>query len=191
MKNLILFSALLLLPLSAKAAFLFDYAVNYSSEKDGSKTGEYDKSRLFHKILLGASVNQKRTLYFGWNINSWSSKLKAGEDTANETSYSVLEMGPRFHWFMNDNYNWYLTGEWNPYAKGDRDKGGENKEISGSSMGFGLGYRFRLSRLVGLGASINYHSYSIAEEKEETTETDVSDKVTHLMPMLVLSIITK
>jgi hypothetical protein len=179
----------LLTSLPAQASFLFDYGLNYSSEKDDTSGGDYEKSRTFHKLFLGASVNQAKTLYFGWNINSWSSSIKQG--TAAENTYSLLEMGPRVSWFLNENRNWYLTFEWNPYAKGKREKASQSRDISGMSYGAGLGYRFRLSKQVGLGAGIHYHSVSISEEKIGSTESDVSDKVNLLMPMIELSFITK
>ena len=103
----------------------------------------------------------------------------------------MLEMGPRLQWFVNDDYNLYFTAEWNPYAKGDRDKAGANKEISGSGIGLGFGYRFRLSRVVGLGASLNYHSLSISEEKSGSTENEVSDSVSNIMPMLELTFLVR
>ncbi|HXH32402.1 MAG TPA: hypothetical protein VNJ01_16495 [Bacteriovoracaceae bacterium] len=183
------FILLLCLPLNSYASFLFNYGLNYTSEKDSSSTGEYDTSRTFHNLFLGASVNGKKTLFFGWNINSWASSLQQG--SAPENSYSMTEMGPKIHWFISDNYNVYLSAEWNPYAKGTRDKVGTSRDISGSSIGVGAGYRFKLSRLVGLGAGLHYHSLSIKEEKVGSTEQDVSDGVTNIMPMLELSILTR
>lgn len=58
-------------------------------------------------------------------------------------------------------------------------------------MGVGAGYRFRLSRLFALGASIHYHSLSLDEEKIGSTENNVSDSITHFMPMLEISILTR
>lgn len=108
-----------------------------------------------------------------------------------ENTYSILEMGPRVHWFLNENQNWYFSAEWNPYAKGEREKSGSNRDISGSSYGVGLGYRFKISRLIGLGASIHYQSLNISEEKIGSSEDDVSDSVRNIMPMLELTILTR
>lgn len=180
---------LLFLPFTAQAAFLLQYGLNYSSQSDDSDgEEEYENSRTFHKALFGASVNDRKTLFLGWNINKWSSSNKQG--TSTENTYSILEMGPRIQWFMNENYNWYLSAEWNPYAKGDREKD-VKKEISGSSIGVGLGYRFKLSKLIGFGAAIHYHSFSIKEEKTGSTENDVSNNLTNLMPMLELTFLTR
>jgi hypothetical protein len=186
MKSLILFY-FLLLPFSAKANLLLQYGLNYSSQEDDSGSGKSSQSRSYNKAFIAASVNGNKTIFFGWNINSWSSSLKQG--SSSEDTYSILEMGPRLQWFMNDDNNLYLTAEWNPYAKGEREKGGAKQDITGSGIGLGLGYRFRLSRLIGFGASLNYQSLSIAEEKTNTTETDVSDSVSNIMPMLELTIL--
>jgi hypothetical protein len=99
----------------------------------------------------------------------------------------MMEMGPRFTYFFSDDYNLYVTGEWNPYAKGER----VDDEISGSSTSFGVGYRFRLNRYFGLGAGIHYHSLNIKESKIGSTENDISDKRTSLIPMLELTIMTR
>jgi hypothetical protein len=164
------------------------YGLNYSKEKDDTANGDYDKARTFHKGFLGSSVNGKRTLFFGWNINSWNSSLTQG---ASENTYSLLEMGPRLIWFTSDAYHLYFSLEWNPYAKGEREKSAVSRDIQGSSLGVGMGYRFKLSRLVGFGAGIYYHSLNLKEEKIDSTETNISDKVTHIMPMLELSILTR
>jgi outer membrane protein assembly factor BamA len=100
-------------------------------------------------------------------------------------------MGPRLQWFVNENHNLYFTAEWNPYATGERDKSGTSKDITGSSIGFGFGYRFKINRVLGLGASLNYHSLSITDEKIGTTEDTVSDTVTNMMPMLEFTILTR
>lgn len=180
---------LLLFTTSAQAAFLFHYGLNYGTEKDDTSGGSYETKRMFHKLTLAASVNQAKTVYFGWNINKWNSSVKDG--TNQEHTYSVLEMGPKFVWFLNENYTWYVGAEWNPYARGDSSKAGVSQKITGSAYGAGLGYRYRLSKSMGLGASINYHNLSISEKKISNTSTDVSDKVSGIMPMLEFSIITR
>jgi hypothetical protein len=180
---------LLILPLSAHASFLIQYGLNYSSQKDDSKTGKFEESRTFHKALIAASVNGRKTLFFGWNINSWSSTIKQGN--GDEDTYSMLEMGPRLQWFVNDNYNLYFSAEWNPYAKGSRDKASDSHDINGQSYGLGFGYRFRLSRLIGFGASLHYHALTVKEEKTGSSFENTSDSVTNLMPMLELTILTK
>lgn len=180
---------LLALPITANANFLFQYGLNYSSGEDSSADGDSEQSRTFHKALLAGSINRNKTLFLGWNINSWSSSLKQGD--GDEDTYSMLEMGPRLQWYTNDNYNLYFSAEWNPYARGEREKVGTKRDISGSSLGVGIGYRFRISRMMGVGASLHYHSLSISEEKVNNNEDDVSDKVTNFMPMLEFTILTR
>ncbi len=167
---------------------MLQYALNYSSETDDTANDTYEKARTFHKVFLGAGINGRRTLFFGWNINSWGSSMTKATD---EETYSMLEMGPRLTYFFNEDYRTYITAEWNPYGKGKRDKTGTSNEVTGSSLGFGIGYRFKLSRLFGLGASIHYHTLNLSEEKSGTTETTITDKITNIMPMLELTVLTK
>lgn len=186
MKKLLLL--ILLLPSISQAKMILQYGLNYSSETDTTEDDDYEKTRMFHKVFLGASVNGRKTLFFGWNINSWSSSLTKVDD---EETYSMLEMGPRLTYFFTEECKAYVTAEWNPYAKGDREKTTEASEVTGSSIGFGVGYRFKLSRLVGLGAAIHYHSLGLKEEKIDSTEETITDKITNVMPMLELTILTK
>lgn len=178
---------MLLVPFKSNASFLFNYGLNYSSEKEDSDDN-YEKTRTFHKLLLGASVNNRRTLFFGWNINSWSSSISRN---SLKDTYSLTEMGPRMLWFTNDQYRWFFSLEWNPYVRGKRNKADVSRKITGSSFGAGFGYRYRISRLIGLGASINWHQANFKEEKIGSTETNISDSISHVMPMLELSILTK
>lgn len=178
----------LLFPLTSHARLIINYDLNYASEESDSNSVKNEKSRIYHKIFIGGSLNDRKTFFFGWNINSWSSEGKAGNA---ETEYSMLEMGPKLFWFLNENYNWYICGEWNPYAKGDRKLGATNEDISGSSFGGGIGYRFRISRFIGLGAGIHYQTTKIDEAKVGSNENDVSDSVNHVMPMLTLSAMFK
>ena len=178
----------LLLPGVSHAAFILQYGLNYSSESDDTSNDDYEKTRTFHKVFLGASVNQRKTLYFGWNINSWSSELTRGSDTE---EYSLLEMGPRLTYFFSEERNLYVTAEWSPYARGERSKTAESADISGSSYSAGIGYRFKISRLWGLGAGLHYHNFGLSTETVDSTESKVSDSVTNIMPMLELTLITK
>ncbi|MES2527596.1 MAG: hypothetical protein V4598_10930 [Bdellovibrionota bacterium] len=186
MRTIILF--LLLLPFSAQARLIINYDLNYSSEDSDSNNTKGEKSRTYHKIFVGGSLNDRKTFFFGWNINSWDSKSKSG---TTENEYSMLEMGPKLLWFLNENYNVYVAAEWNPYARGDRKLGATNEDISGSSYGASLGYRFRISRFIGLGAGIHYQSTKIDEAKVGSNERNVSDSVSHIMPMLQLSAMFK
>ncbi len=179
---------LLIFPATSRASFIFNYGLNYSSENDVSDT-EYNKSRMFHKVLLGGSINGKKTLFLGWNINSWSSSISY--NGGDEDSYSMQEMGPRLVWFLNENFNAYISAEWNPYAVGTRKKAGVESDIRGSSTDFAIGYRFKISRLMGLGAGIHYHGLALKEQEISNTTSTLSDKVTNIMPMLELSLITR
>lgn len=177
-----------LVPFNTHASFLMQYGLNYSSQKDDSEDGDFTESRIFHKAFLGATANQRKTLFLGWNINSWTSENDKSDE---KDTYSMLEMGPRVQWFVNDNYNLYFSAEWNPYARGERKKSSTNRDIQGTSYGVGIGYRFRLSRLLGFGASLHYHTLSINEEKIDSNEDDISDKMTNIMPMLEFTILTR
>jgi hypothetical protein len=186
MKKIILF--LCLLPTTVNASLMLQYGLNFSKSSDETSGDDHEVGKSFHKIFLGASIDGGQKLIFGWNINSWSSTVTKDEA---QDEYSVLEMGPKFLWFMNENKNFYTSIEWNPYATGTRTKSNDEKDITGTSVGFSFGYRFRLSKNFGLGASLNYHALSLKKETLDSTESTISDKITNLMPMLEISIMTR
>lgn len=173
----------------ALARFTFSYGVNYSNQTDSSKVEENKHNRLFHKAFIGASFNRSDIFFLGWNINSWNSTTSYGSN--NETTYQILEMGPKIQLYFSDSFNWYMSAEWNPYAKGSRNKANVAKDVSGSSFGVGLGYRYKISALWGLGASLQYHALALKEETRSSTTTSISDNVSNIMPMLELTVITK
>jgi hypothetical protein len=184
-----LFFLCLFFTLHAKASLLLQGGLSYTSYSDASENGDGDMTRLYNKLFLGASLNKKKTLFFGWNINSWSSSLKQG--TSEEDSYGVLEMGPRLQLFLNDNYSFYFSAEWNPYVKGDREKNGSNGDIEGSSYGIGAGYRFKITKALGLGVAFQYQTLNISKETINSSESTRSDSVSNIVPMLELSFMSK
>ena len=175
--------------INAQASVLLQGGLSYATYSDSSENGDGETSRMYNKLLLGASLNKKKTFFFGWNINSWSSSLKQG--TSTEDTYGVLEMGPRIQMFLNDNYSFYVSAEWNPYIKGDREKNGSSGDIEGSSYGIGAGYRFKLSKSLGLGIAFHYQNLNVTKETVSSTETTVSDSVSNIVPMLELSFMSK
>lgn len=178
---------LLALPNLAHANFMMQYGLNYSSQVESSSS-DYKFNRTFHKLFLGASVNGRKTLFLGWNTHVWNSSIEKGSIT---DTYSLTEMGPRLVYFFSDDYNFYVSGDWNPYAVGTRKKGTASTDIRGSSMDFAFGYRYKINRLMGLGAAIHYHMLSLSQEKTGTTETSISDKASNIMPMLEFTLITR
>lgn len=177
------------LPLSVHAKFAFSYALNYDSDSDSTEEEESEYKRTYHKIFLGATINGKRTVFLGQNINSWSRSIQQGDNEAAE--YSFLELGPKLVWYTSQNYNWYLSLEWNPYVKGTRNLAGTERDMDGSSIGAAIGYRFKLSKRVGFGAAVNYTSLTFEDETIENSTDSVSDKISFVMPMLELTFMTK
>ena len=185
---LIFFLSLLLTSFSSYAKFYAQLNLSYLNFSDNSSS-EGKMTRSFQKLFLGASINSGNNLIFGWNINSWSSSIK--QSSNDEETYNLTEMGPRLQYFTNDNLNFYTFLEWNPYAKGSRKNNGDNGDISGSSLGLGVGYRFRFSKKLGGGISLMYHNLSISNETVGSNESSRSDNISSIVPMFQISYVTK
>lgn len=193
MKNLfltlMLFFGVILAP-HARGSFQFSYGLNYENDKDSSIAENSEYARTYHKIFVGASINGNRTLFLGQNINSWSRELKQGTNTTT-AEYSLLELGPKLLWYLSDQYSSYISIEWNPYVQGDRKINGTEGEIRGDSIGVSFGYRFKLTKNFGVGASLNYSKVSIKKETISQNESDKSDGLTMIVPMLEFAYLTK
>lgn len=170
------------------ARFYSQINFSYLNYSDNS-TSSGKMTRSFQKLFLGASINSDKNLIFGWNINSWSSAIKQASN--DEETYSLTEMGPRLQYFFNDSLSFYTFLEWNPYARGSRKNNGENGDITGSSLGLGIGYRFRFTKKLGGGISLMYHNLSISNETIGSSESSRSDSISTFMPMLQISYVTK
>jgi hypothetical protein len=186
--TLLVISSVILSP--AFASFQFSYGLNYESDKDSSVAENSEYARTYHKVFLGASVNGAKTLFLGQNINSWSRELKQGTSTV-AAEYSLLELGPKLLWYMTQERSSYLSLEWNPYVVGDRKILSTESEIRGNSLGVSFGYRFKLSKHFGIGASLNYTKVNIKKETITQTESDKSDGISMIVPMLEIAYLTK
>ncbi len=174
----------------AQASFQFSYGLNYESDKDTSVAENSEYARTYHKIFIGASMNGAKTLFLGQNINIWNRELKQGTSTV-AAEYSLLELGPKLLWYLTQERSSYLSLEWNPYVVGDRKILNIESEIRGNSLGVSFGYRFKLSKHFGIGASLNYTKVNIKTETVSQIESDKSDGMSMIVPMLEIAYLTK
>ncbi len=166
-----------------KASFLIDWQLGYGAH--GETKTDLGFQDLTNHFFLGAALGKKEQLYFGQNITSQSKTY----DSSSQTDISTLELGPRLHWFFNEEKTLLLILAWNPYAKGSRiSAGGTATDVSGSSLLVGLGYELKISKMFYLGASINYHSLSISKSEVNNVSTEESSKYTSITPMLNFSL---
>ncbi len=180
--NLELISILLILFTSMNifAKLEIQTSTGYESYTDGKTNSTF--SDMSNHIFIGASINAKETIIIGQNVSLINQSIK----TASENKISTMELGPRLNYYFNQEKNYFFSVAWNPYAKGER-VGTTTDTISGWSYLIALGAVLKMSPSVFLGASINYHTLTITESKNGTTETETSDAYSSLSPMLNLT----
>lgn len=173
----------LFISLPSRASFLVDLSFNYHDDTDDVTTFAY--SRFDYRGFLGASLDNKEKFFFGQNISQFGREFQDNGATGN---YSVLELGPRFQYYIDSSQNFYISAAWNPYVQGERKVSGVTVDISGSSYFAAFGWQLKLSRSLFLGASINYHSISITKETDtDNVETEVTNAYTTIYPMIEIS----
>jgi hypothetical protein len=176
---------IILIP-QAKANLYLQYSLYYYTDTSSEDSLEYSSTR--NMIFLGATF-LKGYGVLGWNTLIWN-KAELNTTGGQETELSMQEMGPRFIFFLGDNKRFYFSLNMNFYAEGTRtDSSGDEKEISGTSTDFAIGYQIRMSKTFYGGFSIHYHTLSLAKETDDQDQTtDVTDKLSYTVPMLEFSL---
>jgi len=183
-----IFLALLLLLIFTSEAFggfYFQHSFSYATETENSESLEYNTMRNY--ALLGASFGKKGNWVIGQSVYSWSRSSKNTVMTG-ESSLSMLELGPRVQYFVNDGKNFYISGTYNFYAKGTRKiNGGTSTDIEGTSYILSTGLQLKVNKGFYLGFSYNYHVLNISETSAGSVASKVSQTYTYAFPAIELS----
>tara|TARA_R110002072_G_scaffold64203_9_gene160001 strand:- start:47887 stop:48420 length:534 start_codon:yes stop_codon:yes gene_type:complete len=168
------------------AKFIIELATNFSSEEDN--VDNFTFSRFDFRGFLGASLDGEGAVYFGQSIYSGSREHKTSSGTT--ITVSSLEVGPKMSIFMGASKSIYISVAWHPYAKGERKtEAGTTEDISGSSLLGSLGYQLKLTKTFYLGASLNYHKFSVSKYTNTSDqEFEVTDEYTTISPMIDISL---
>ncbi len=120
--------------------------------------------------FLGASVGSGKKLILGTSFaQSTKAQTKGTSDTV--TTITLLELGPRFHWYFSQERMWYISFTYNFSAKGTADVAGNSNAVQGTSIMASFGYHLKVSKKFAMGASLNYHSTTITSSILDSTET--------------------
>lgn len=166
------------------ASFFIQHSLSYHTHDDDADYLSYNKMN--NLLFLGASLDKSNRLFLGQSIHMWSKTHKASQGGA-ESDISITELGPRILYYFNDERTWMVSLVYNPYARGTRTINGQEEELSGSGYLLNFAYQIKISKSLFLGASVNYHSFSVSKSSVNNTETEVSQSYTSMMPMLDIS----
>lgn len=183
--KLILTFFVALFPIMSHGALFLQYSGFYHTHEDDGEQFEY--SRTYNYLVVGGALDNKESFFISWSTLLWSKTYKSGSGST-ENEISIMELGPKVIWFMDDRKTIYISAAYHPYAKGDRTVDGTSQDVSGTSYLATLGYQLKVSRSFYLGASLNYHALSLSEKTVENTATDISESHTAVIPMLEFSI---
>lgn len=171
----------------AHGSFYMDYKLNYQTETDGGDAGAFTYNRMMNALFLAASLDRDRQFFIGQNFLFWNKTYQQGEDSSDEFTLNLLELGPRLHYYFTQERTWYVSVTYNFYAKGTSAVASEEADVSGTSLMGSLGYHYELTRSIGIGGSLNYHSATLTERKVDSTANEVSETFTSIVPMLEIA----
>jgi hypothetical protein len=181
--------AFALILLSPKAhAFITDLNFFYYSDsfKIASATTQ---SRIFGDLAIGVDLDKKGRFYVAWNIG-YVSAADTDAATSTNTTFSVLEMGPKLGYFLDKDKIWSLalTYNYNLLVIGTYSNGGTAETWRGSSIKFELGYTPQVSESFWVGVKLIYHSQSFNEKIVGSSDyTQVAYTRAMIYPALNLS----
>ena len=168
----LLFLAILLilfLPKVASSNVFFQWSFNIDNMTDNVEKFNYGTMNNY--LFLGIAVTPTKQFIFGQNVVIWNRTHKI--DSGETSQMSLTEMGPKCLLYFTEERTMGISFAYHPYTKGTRKvSDGESEKISGTSMLGSVVFHFRITKNFFMGASLNYHSTSIAESTvDEETET--------------------
>ena len=175
--------ALLLATIPSKSDAMLELNVFYSSET--SSTGSsVSRGRTFLEGALGFRIDKKGQYLVGWGFASHS---VADSATSSET-YSSLQMGPRFLWFMDKDKSWSLGLAYYIVTTGSYSGGGGSSETwKGTALHADLGYNLPLDDNLLFSVRYNYSAATYSERLvDSTTYSAVSYNKTFIYPSLAV-----
>ena len=187
MLRLILFVSLISISQVASAAFYMQYSLNYESDTDSGEAQEFSYNKMNNSIFFGATLDNTKTFIIGQNLTSWNKTQKKGSSDT-ESSLNLTEFGPKVLYYFTKYRTWFASVTYNFYVKGTIDTSGTEVEASGTSIAASLGYHYKITTRLALGASLRYHQTTIANQVEDSTSSDVSKTYTSIYPMFELSV---
>lgn len=174
-------------PLPTFANLYLQHSLLYFTHTDDVSNLDY--SRMGNLFFIGASIDGNGNYLLGQSIHLWN-KAHTQEEGGEAYTFDMMEVGPRFFWFWDDEKTVYISAAYHFYARGTRKLGAEETEkISGTGMIFTFGYQLRVGQQFFLGASLHYYSLALAEATDNSnTTTDLTETITSIYPVLEFSL---
>ena len=166
---------------SAYSSLLFKSSGGYTSYDYSESKIAY--TRLHGSFFVGAGIGRKGYFLLGPSYSIWTKSHKPNS-TADAEEVSMGEFGATLIAYMNKAKNWKIELTYCPNITGTRTVSGTEQDIAGSSFMIDLGYHFNMTERFILGGSLGYYSTSIATKTISSTETEISESYTQIIPKL-------
>lgn len=181
--KIVIISMLFTLSFHSYADYMIGYSLDMHQETDGGDAEEFSLTRTGHHVFIGLSMDRKQRFFVGQNIISWTKAQTKGESD-DEKTVSLLELGPKFLYYLNKDRVFYLSYVYNFHVKGTSEESGDSSDINGTSSLISLGYHYKLGDSFLLGASFNVHSVSITTKTTDSNQEEVTDTYQSTFPMI-------
>lgn len=169
------------------ANLYLQHSLLYFTHSDDVSDLEYN--RMGNLFFLGASLDSNGNYILGQSIHLWT-KSHTQELGGEAYDFDLMEVGPRFFWFWDDEKTIYLSAAYHFYARGTRKlAAAETEKISGKAMIFTFGHQMRIGQNFFFGASLNYYSLALAEATDTAnTTTELTETFTSIYPVIELGL---
>lgn len=140
-----------------------------------------NSNRTFLEGTVGYRIDKAGQYLVGWGVASHSQTVSA---TAS-TTYSSLQMGPRFLWLIDKSKNWSIGLAYYIVTKATYDNGSGAETWKGAAYHFDAGYNLPVNDSFYLAVRLNYSLSSYNEKLVgATTYSTVSYSKSFIYPSL-------
>ncbi len=152
----------------------------YFSETEATAANA-TSNRTFLEGTLGYRIDKAGQYLVGWGVASHSQAATA----TTSTTYTSLQMGPRFLWMIDKAKNWSFGFAYYIVTTATYDGGTGAETWKGTAMHFDGGYNLPVSESTYLAVRLNYSSASFTEKLiGSTTYSTVAYTKTFIYPSL-------
>ena len=183
--KLILFIAINIFCFQSKATLVFKGAGGYTSFDNSESNIAF--SRMQGTFFVGAGVGRSGYVVLGPSYSLWN-ETHTPTSGGNAEEASMGEFGATLLIYFNKRKNWKVEITYAPNITGTRTVSGTEQEVMGSSYMADFGYHMSLTDSFVLGASVGYHSTSLIKKIVSSTETEISETYSQIIPKLEVAL---
>jgi hypothetical protein len=184
MKRILLFLTCCLLSVSASADMMFDLGFAYSGDTL-HKSGDNSNTQTFYNVDVLFNIDSRKSWNVGWSVFGIS---QSTTQSATNTSYSSMDMGPTLRWNIDRSGMFSTTLAYGYLARGAYGTTGASSEKwEGTSYLAQIAAQIPVLEKFYIGLSLNYYGANYSTKIVSNVESSNDARKTWVFPMMSLT----